>query len=78
MGLSVPFSSFLTTVLNGYGVNVLPITIADCVDYASLPFPNPQHRDPFDRMIITQALRNGLAIVGADVAFDSYGITRLW
>jgi len=78
MGLSVPFSSFLTTTLSGYGVKVLPITIADCVEYEKLPFPNPLHRDPFDRMIIAQAIRSGLAVVGADVAFDSYDITRLW
>ena len=57
---------------------VVPITKDDCVRYESLPFPDPQHRDPFDRMIITHALREGLAIVGVDTSFDSYGVTRLW
>lgn len=46
--------------------------------YEQLPFPNPQHRDPFDRMIIVQTLSNGLSVVGLDSAFDAYGITRLW
>ncbi len=64
--------------MSGYGVTVLPITIDDCVEYEALPFPDPQHRDPFDRMIIAQALRNRLAVVGADAAFDSYGVMRLW
>ena len=78
MGLSIPLSSFLTTAVSGYGLTVLPITVDDCAHYESLPFPDPQHRDPFDRMIITHALRNRLAVVGADAAFDSYGVTRLW
>jgi PIN domain nuclease of toxin-antitoxin system len=43
-----------------------------------LPFPLPHHRDPFDRMIIAQARRNGLDVVGADADFDAYGVTRLW
>ena len=43
-----------------------------------LPFPNSKHRDPFDRLIVTHAKRNGLAIVGADVNFDAYGVSRLW
>jgi len=29
-------------------------------------------------MIITHALRHGLAVVGADAAFDLYGLTRFW
>jgi PIN domain nuclease of toxin-antitoxin system len=42
------------------------------------PFPDKQHRDPFDRMLVIHALRDGLAIVGVDAAFDPYGVTRLW
>ncbi len=78
MGLSVPFATFLTTALGGYGLGVLPITTDDCVRYESLPFPDPQHRDPFDRMIVVHALRNRLSVVGVDAAFDAYGVTRLW
>jgi PIN domain nuclease of toxin-antitoxin system len=36
------------------------------------------HRDPFDRLIIAQAIVEGLQIVGIDAAFDSYPIQRLW
>ena len=78
LGLSVPYGTFLTTAINGYELIVLPITIEDCVQYEQLSFPNPQHRDPFDRMIIVHAQRNGFAIVGVDASFDSYGVTRLW
>jgi PIN domain nuclease of toxin-antitoxin system len=69
---------FMTRAITGYGLTVLPITFEDCAAYEALPFPSPNHRDPFDRLIITQALRNGMAIVGADQAFDAYGVIRLW
>jgi PIN domain nuclease of toxin-antitoxin system len=76
--LSRPFVTFMITAITGYGMTVLPITFEDCAEYERLPFPDKKHRDPFDRMIITQALRHGFSIVGNDVAFDSYGITRVW
>jgi len=76
--LSAPYVTFMTKAINGYGLIVLPITPDDCVHYEALAFPDPQHRDPFDRMIITHAQRNGLSVVGVDVAFDSYAVPRLW
>ena len=36
------------------------------------------HRDPFDRMLIAQALEDRLVVVGADAAFDAYAIERVW
>ena len=38
-----------------------------------LPF-----KDPFDRMIVVHAQRNGLSVVGVDTSFDLYGVPRLW
>ena len=78
LGLSVPFAKFLETAINGYGLILLPITMDDCIRYETLSFPDPRHRDPFDRLIIVQAQRNGLSIVGSDALFDSYGVARLW
>ena len=40
-----------------------------------LPF---HHRDPFDRLLIAQALYLNAAIVGKDHEFDAYGIERVW
>ncbi len=76
--LSRAFDSFLTTAIAGYGLTMLPISLEDCADYEKLSFPSPNHRDPFDRMVIVQALRNGLSIVGLDQQFDAYGVVRLW
>jgi PIN domain nuclease of toxin-antitoxin system len=78
IALSSPYLAFLSRAIGGYGLTVLPISLEDCAEYERLPFPNPQHRDPFDRMIITHALRNRISVVGTDAAFDSYPITRLW
>lgn len=36
------------------------------------------HGDPFDRLIIVQAMLEGLPIVGTDIVFDTYTIQRLW
>ena len=78
LALSAPFVTFMTRAITGYGLTVLAVTFEDCVAYERLPFPDRQHRDPFDRMIIAHALRGGFSVVETDVAFDSYGITRLW
>ena len=39
--------------------------------------PGP-HRDPFDRMLIGQAVVHGLALVSIDAVFDGYGVGRPW
>ncbi len=54
---------------------LLPITFEDTVRVRQLPL---HHRDPFDRMLICQALNNTLVIVSKDSHFDLYTIERLW
>ncbi len=36
------------------------------------------HRDPFDRMLIAQAVAEQLVLVSNEAVFDSYGVQRLW
>lgn len=40
-----------------------------------LPF---HHRDPFDRLLIGQALHLRATVVGKDRSFDAYGVERIW
>ena len=40
-----------------------------------LPF---HHRDPFDRLLAAQALTEDVSLVSGDIAFDPYGVTRIW
>jgi PIN domain nuclease of toxin-antitoxin system len=36
------------------------------------------HRDPFDRMLIAQAMHETLALVSNEHVFDTFGVARLW
>lgn len=36
------------------------------------------HRDPFDRMLISQARSDDLTLVSNETLFDEFGVTRLW
>jgi PIN domain nuclease of toxin-antitoxin system len=53
----------------------LPITF-DAADLAGAL--QGANRDPFDRILIAQAIKHELAIVSNEVAFDQYGVTRVW
>ena len=59
----------------GEGFEELPITVEDAVRAGSLPGP---HRDPFDRMLIAQALAHNLVFISIETLFDRYGIRRIW
>ena len=52
----------------------LPIGIAHGIAAGQLPH---HHEDPFDRMLIAQALAEGLTIVTRDKRFDDYGVAVL-
>lgn len=54
---------------------LLPIRFIDTVQIRHLPL---HHRDPFDRMLIAQAMNNDLVLISRDTQFDSYPIQRLW
>ncbi len=51
------------------------ITVDDAVRAGGLPGPL---QDPFDRMLIAQALSRDLALVSIEQLFDGYGVRRLW
>jgi PIN domain nuclease of toxin-antitoxin system len=58
------------------GWEILPVTIAHTWRLADLP---PLHRDPFDRMLITQAITEELSIVTKDPLIGSYSSVRtIW
>lgn len=65
----------LLNVLNSLEIEILTITFADTQVYKNLPL---HHGDPFDRMIISQAINNSLTVVGCDQSFNDYPIQILW
>jgi len=72
--LSAPFSTIEPTLVN-LGIAQLPMTIKDLEIYLSLPL---HHRDPFDRILLAQAINHSLSIVSQDTQMDAYPIQRLW
>jgi PIN domain nuclease of toxin-antitoxin system len=53
----------------------LPISLEHAVKAGLLPL---HHRDPFDRLLVSQALVLGLPIVSSDRILDAYGVRRIW
>jgi len=53
----------------------LPISLEHAVKAGLLPL---HHRDPFDRLLVSQALVLGLPIVSSDRTLDAYGVRRIW
>ncbi len=72
--LNNPFHE-LEALLARLSIEILPIAFADTETYLSLPL---HHRDPFDRILIAQAINRSLPVITADSAFDAYAIDRVW
>jgi PIN domain nuclease of toxin-antitoxin system len=70
-----PIVNDLVGVIEGQGFVGLPITILHGQAAGALPGP---HHDPFDRMLIAQAMLDDLVLVSNEQAFAAYGVGRLW
>jgi PIN domain nuclease of toxin-antitoxin system len=66
---------FLPEQLAANGFLALPIDLRHAARVATLPF---RHRDPFDRLLVAQALEEDLGLVTGDPAFVKYGVKRVW
>src|SRR5207244_2004659 len=73
--LQQPFETFFTHALARTGIRDLPIDIKHVAALTNLPF---HHRDPFDRLIVAQAMMEQMPIVSVDPLLDPYSIRRLW
>jgi PIN domain nuclease of toxin-antitoxin system len=65
----------LDDAVRGQAFDWLPISWEHAAQAGRLP---RHHRDPFDRLIIAQALVEGAAIVTADRQFRQYGVATVW
>ena len=73
--LSKPFRVWMDTAIADLALTLLPITLDHAERQSVLP---RHHGDPFDRLLISQALVEGIPIVGDDTVFDTYGVLRIW
>jgi len=54
---------------------ILPIEVRHTALLTTMPH---HHKDPFDRLLVAQALADGLSIISSDPRLDAYGVTRVW
>ena len=70
-----PLLDGLMPYLDDQDFRDLAIGVRHAQQAGALPGP---HRDPFDRMLIAQALIEGLTLVSREALFDRYGVQRRW
>jgi len=75
LDLLASYDDFMKRGLEGNDFEILPIETKHTSLLTTMPM---HHKDPFDRMIISQAIAEHLPVVSVDAAFDPYGVTRLW
>ena len=73
--LSQPYETFMQQGIVENGFLVLPIALQHTAVLTSLPF---HHRDPFDRLIIAQAMVEQMPVISGDAAFAAYPVIRIW
>lgn len=70
-----PVAVFFPGELQTHGFTLLPIGFRAIARIETLP---RHHRDPFDRLLIAQALEEKLPVATADTVFRKYGVKRIW
>ena len=70
-----PYDVFIKEQISSNSLIILPIRPEHTVQVVRLEF---HHRDPFDRLLISQAKYEAMPILGSDKAFDLYDVERVW
>lgn len=69
------YEAFIPQQIALNNIQILPIKLEHLAIVTKLPL---HHRDPFDRLLISQALSEGILIISADKKFDDYQVNRQW
>jgi PIN domain nuclease of toxin-antitoxin system len=75
--LKKPYEDFMHEVIDLNGFTYLHIEPRHTARLIALP-QFKHHKDPFDRLLVAQALAQGVSIISNDPRLDAYGVTRLW
>ncbi|HAO13534.1 MAG TPA: PIN domain nuclease [Planktothrix sp. UBA8407] len=73
--LGQPFEDLFPTQLEENNIDILKINLEHLNILCKLPL---YHRDPFDRLIVCQALVEQFPVISKDTILDNYGIKREW
>jgi len=71
-------TGWFQTIQNEMKINAiqwLPIEMTHCAKVIKLPF---HHRDPFDRMLVAQAITEKMQLLSRDSRLSAYSIKRIW
>ena len=68
-------NEFVNREIVNNGISILPINPQHAQVVTTLPF---HHKDPFDRLLIAQAMVEQMDIVSKDDKFDPYAVQRHW
>lgn len=71
----LPFTRLVREHVTGNDIDVLPIEPEHLDQQRTMPF---HHRDPFDRLILAQALAEELPVISRDDAFSDYPVRVRW
>jgi len=73
--LSLPYRQWMNQAIADLGLLLLPIT----VEYADVQAGLPRHHgDPFDRLLVAQAMVEHVAVISSAPQLDASGVTRIW
>jgi PIN domain nuclease of toxin-antitoxin system len=75
LSLSLPYGQWFSQAIADLEATILPVTVEYADVQAQLP---SHHRDPFDRLLVAQAMVENVPLVSTDTIFDQYGISRVW
>ncbi|MBD2453576.1 type II toxin-antitoxin system VapC family toxin [Nostoc sp. FACHB-87] len=75
LNFNLSFAEFVDQQIIMNCIQIINIEIEHILTVSQLPL---HHRDPFDRMLIAQAIVENLPILSADTIFDTYPVKRLW
>ncbi|MEH2443518.1 type II toxin-antitoxin system VapC family toxin [Nostoc sp.] len=73
LGSSLP--NFIETQQRVNNLQILPIELTHIYALEALP---SYHRDPFDRILIAQAIVEKMPLLSVDIVFDAYPVQRVW
>ena len=73
--LALPLAEIIRNQQSQHGLQLLPVTVEHIYALQSLPI---HHKDPFDRLLIAQALTEGLPLASVDSVFSFYPISLVW
>lgn len=75
LSLNASYDELIPAQIISNSFDLLPIKFPALTLVSQLPF---HHRDPFDRLIIAQAISNDFPIISKDHAFSDYPVELIW